>query len=243
MPELLQWDSAFFGFGIGKLELKDAVMLGNEEIEREMQRNKIRLLYIFNKLDDHTDSTRKDGIPERWGATLIDRKVVYGKTLSLDRAAALPMSISQFSGKEPTNQLFSLALQSGIYSRFRLDKNFPQGSFERLYHLWMEKSVRKELADVVLIAGNDPETTGGMVTVSLKNGSASIGLIAVDEKSRGQKLGQQLMAAAEQSAIQAGINQITVATQLDNKSACAFYQHLGYEIKTVIEIFHWWSRG
>jgi dTDP-4-amino-4,6-dideoxy-D-galactose acyltransferase len=240
MPELLQWDSAFFGFGIGKIELKDALILGNKEIEAKMQQNNIRLLYIFNKLDDITDSNRRAEIPEQWGATLVDRKVVYEKTLSLDQTAAFPRSISQFTGNIPTNQLYSLALQSGIFSRFRLDKNFPQGSFEQLYRLWMEKSVRKEMADLVLMAGDDPETTGGMVTVSLKSGNASIGLIAVDEKSRGQKLGQQLMAAAEQSAIQAGLNHITVATQLDNESACAFYQHLGYEKETIWEIFHWW---
>lgn len=239
MIETLQWDSGFFGLGIGKITLAGAVELGSSEIKRQMQQQDIRLLVLFHQQDQNPVPPNSKDFILHTGATLVDRKVVFAKSLEKEKETP-PQGISRLSDHHPTPQLYSLALQSGVYSRFRLDKNFPPGSFERMYKLWLEKSISGELADVVLIAGSDAQSTLGMTTLSLKNEAANIGLIAVDEKARGQKLGRKLMTAAQQIAAQAGKTRITVATQMDNQAACSFYQQLGYQVKEVCEVYHLW---
>lgn len=243
MIEILQWDSEFFGFGIGKIDLAGAVELGSTEIERQMQHQDIRLLYIFHQQDQSPVPLHSKDFTQHTGATLVDRKVVFAKALEEEKEKTTTPGISRIGNHQPTPQLYSLALQSGVYSRFRLDKNFPPGSFGRMYKMWLEKSLSGELADEVLIAGSDPQTTPGMATLSLKNDTATIGLIAVDEKARGQKTGHKLMTAARQIAAQAGKTQITVATQLDNHAACAFYKQLGYEVKEIWQVYHLWREA
>ena len=95
------------------------------------------------------------------------------------------------------------------------------------------------MADEVLVIMRNNHIAG-MVTLTDKNGVGDIGLIAVDEKFRGRKFGQQLVLDAQRWFIQHGCHTSCVITQEDNLPACHLYEKCGYQ-KTKTEFFyHFW---
>ncbi len=240
MIEILPWDSQFFGFGIGRMDLTHGIASGVEKVQHEIKERDIKLLYLFHDLSCEIDKDAKKQFVAHSGAKLVDTKLVYEKSLVMDELVSPPDGVVEFSGDRATGVLYQLALQSGIYSRFRIDLNFPPGSFEKLYCLWMDNSINRKIADNVLVAKGQETQIQGMVTLSLKGEQAVIGLLSVDESARGISLGRKLMIAAEYHALTSGKTFIAVATQRENRSACRFYEKLGYNVISRTEIYHWW---
>ena len=148
-------------------------------------------------------------------------------------------NIVAYTNPTPNKELYDLALQSGEYSRFRIDENFPAGSYEKLYRRWIEQSVCKAMADDVLCYYDDAKIVG-MVTVGVKDNIGSIGLVAVDVKSRGKGVGSVLLEAVDAYFGEKGVSCVEVATQQNNLTACSWYERNGYEVASVTDIYHWW---
>jgi len=184
---------------------------------------------------DWEDSVRRRMV-EQAGARLVDRKVTFRKALPFP-APPWPAGIRPFRGPVPTPGLEALALASGLHSRFRLDPSVPSGVFETLYLTWIRRSVRKELADEVLVA--DGETA--FLTLSREGEDATIGLVAVGEPHRGRGLGKALMAAAEAWGAEHGGRFLSVVTQGGNPAACALYRAAGCALVREEAIYHLWT--
>jgi len=139
-----------------------------------------------------------------------------------------------------------LSLAAGVYSRFHCDPRFPRDKFEELYRIWIERSVRRELADVVLVARDATEPTSGllgMVTVSAAEAAGSIGLIAVAEMARGRGVGRRLIEAAHVWMRQCDAVEGRVVTQRANLPACRLYERAGYRLSTVEHYYHFWPQA
>lgn len=131
-------------------------------------------------------------------------------------------------------QIVSLALDSGKYSRFKKDTRLNQKEFENLYQHWIEKAIDE---DIVLTN----KSLTAMATLSVEEKEASIGLLSVDEKERGKGLGRQLVLAAENEAILSGAETLFIPTQAHNTPACKLYQSLGYTPVQQVYVYHWWK--
>ena len=225
--EALSWDSDFFGLRIGKavVNSKDDVVLlsGYQGL-----RNDFDLLYIF------TTPTISIGLE---GFELVDNKVIYSKQVRGGRP--LDCCARLFNDERPNASLYDLAIQSGVYSRFKLDNRFPVGSFERLYHRWIEQSVCGNMADAVFYVG-DEDDMKGMLTLKIENEVGRIGLVAVNHGCRGNGYGTVLLDTAEYYLYTKQIQTIEVATQLDNTRACHWYEKNGFAKKSVTSIYHLW---
>ncbi len=223
----LQWDSAFFGMKISRIDVcesKDVNVISRDVLCKN------DLVYIFAKpgIGVNVD-----------GSKLVDRKLIYWKNIAEVTACR---NVKPFEGSVPSDDLYSLSLQSGIYSRFKLDTNFPEGSYERLYCRWIEQSVNGAFADVVLCYYAE-EKIAGMVTVSVKDGIGVIGLVAVDSSYRKAGVGSELLRAVDTYLYERKIYRVEVATQYDNKNACAWYEKNGYAVKEQTDIYHWWKKN
>ena len=137
------------------------------------------------------------------------------------------------------DELDKLAIQGGLYSRFKIDPHFKQEQFERLYKLWMENSINKKIADDILIIRKNDAITG-MVTVGKKNEKGIIGLIAVDSKERGKGLGTLLIDAAKSWFVAQGCQIAIVVTQGRNKAACKLYEKCGFHVSKIENYYHFW---
>jgi len=225
----LEWDSDFFGFKIGRADIStDEAGLSLVDIKQNLQ-SRFELLYVFGNSDVSFHESN---------ANLIDRKVVF----SLDNPPCCETNENVMIWPTQfglTEELLELALESGKYSRFRLDDRFPKGSYERLYTCWIEKSVNHSIATEVfcyMIEGKPR----GLVTIDIKEGIGIIGLVAMHKSFQHRGIGTSLMRHVIHYAHEKQCEKLLVATQLDNEPACHLYKKCGMVIDSITKIWHWW---
>lgn len=232
----LAWDSDYLGFGVARLEADNLAPDVLARLIAEARAAGRRLLYLVATPQDAASNASA----REAGAWLADRKVTFAMlVVPAEQAEVIGPAIQPTTIWTP--QLESLALQSGEYSRFRLETHFEPAVFIGLYQRWLRNSLSHEIAREVLVF--DAGQTGsaqGLLTLGVKNGRADIGLLAVDTQARGQRIGQQLVAAARQRTATWGLAELQVVTQLDNEPACGFYRRCGFREWQVEHIYHLW---
>ena len=231
--QLLTWDTEFFKIKTGRIIPTSLQENQLALILTEMRQKGFQLVYWASDHQYAYDFQPYSGI-------LADKKKTYEidlQNFDLDR---LPLPKSEpYSNSLPFSQLEKLAIQSGVFSRFALDNRFPYEKFTTLYKTWIRKSISGEMADEVLVIRLH-DHIAGMVTLSNKNGIGDIGLIAVDEKFRGRKFGQQLVWDAHRWFIKQSCHTAHVVTQGDNLPACRLYKKCGYQEIKIEFYYHFW---
>ncbi|WP_435356925.1 GNAT family N-acetyltransferase [Emticicia sp. SJ17W-69] len=230
----LIWDSQFFGKKIGKI----AVFEKNEGfLEASLARaytEKYELIYVFTEKNIEVS----DEILQKFHGKLVDRKVTYTAKIA-QLQTKNRNHIEEFLQEKASQELYDLAYLSGSHSRFKLDNGFGIENFKRLYREWVNKSVSHAIARKVFVYSN--KKIGGMVTLNVKEETATIGLIAVDETLQGQGIGASLIDACVEFCKNEKIQTLDVPTQMDNLQACRFYEKYGFEIKEINNIYHFWQ--
>ena len=226
----LSWDSQFFSKKIYKLHIESN--LSTEEMI-SLKECGADLVYLFALHPTNKIITLFD----RVGACLYDKKVTYIKPVFPHNGKTFTFSFESIY--ELTPSVEKMAYQSGAFSRFKRDPKLSS-HFQSLYHTWIKKSLKREIADEV-IAAKYGNREIGFISLSIQGGVGKIGLIAVDEDFRGLKVGSQLLAKAEQWFSGKAISFCEVVTQLDNIPACSLYSKNGFNKKQVEYIYHYWK--
>lgn len=224
----LDWDSEFFGKQIGRVDLQsldDAEELALMHYDLKYQYD---LLYVFCK-----EGLSFDAI----GAELVDEKVLYSK---ICQNREIFPDVMLYQQSMPNESLYKLALVSGGYSRFKLDKHLPDGSYEHLYRKWIENACPSEGSNKQIFAYVPDGIARGMITVDYQGDHAHIGLVAIDPEFQHQGLGTKIMSSMEGALYRERVMTIDVITQKANKDACRWYEKNGFKVKSVTPIYHWW---
>jgi dTDP-4-amino-4,6-dideoxy-D-galactose acyltransferase len=225
----LIWDSSFFGYEVGKVEVNNCSFF---DLDDFIQKTKdFKLIYLFSK--------QVLNLPK---IIEVDRKVVLSQFCSEIKGENNTKLQSFNAEKHCFDELKKLALESGIYSRFYLDKNFKNQEYEKLYTRWIENAVNDDTALDIVIALNNSNSIIGFATLNQKNGLlADIGLVAVSKESRGIGVGKQLMEEVVLRSKQFGFEEIQVVTQMNNIAAMNLYQSTNFKIKEITNIYHIWN--
>ncbi len=231
----LEWDSEVFGFNVASLTMNKYDNTYLLSTLKELKKHNYRLVYWSTQMDVEVAISGH-------GGTLVDEKVTYVKELKNEPIISMKSicSIVTYSHTEPESALLDLAQESGVYSRFRLDPFFPHKLFEKLYNIWMVRSVRREIADEVLVAKDLENTICGVITIGEVKGKGDVGLLAVSSRVRGQGLGKLLMLNAEKYLFKQGYTEIQVVTQRKNAQACHLYESCGYKVDKIEKVYHFW---
>ena len=238
--QLLEWDSEFLGFRVGRLAVQQLSVARLVILMDQSRAAGFRLIYL---IADPADATTV-ATANRAGVWLADRKVTFARKTNIPlpvRATTAVGSGDILNATVVTPRLEKLAWQSGEFSRFRRDVQFAPHVFVDLYRQWLQASFTGELAQVVLTYLSP--TTGdetGLLTLAKQVGAARIGLLAVDSAARRQGIGQQLVEAARKQAQHWNCSYLQVVTQCDNGPACRFYQQCGFELVQEEYIYHLW---
>ncbi len=236
MIELLEWDSGFFGYCVAKLNVNGFSINDLSNIREECILKKIRLLYLF------VPQTQVANLEKEIAASkgvLADKKVTYHKNITQNHPHSGQIDIRAYSADISIQKMIDLSLQSGEFSRFRVDKNFMNAEYERLYTEWMYAAIVKRTAFEVLVALAD-NNVAGMITLSKKGVRGEIGLLAVDAGFRGRGIGKKLIEESESLFLQHDFHNIQVVSQLDNKPACKLYESCGYKLQDITYVYHLW---
>jgi dTDP-4-amino-4,6-dideoxy-D-galactose acyltransferase len=232
--ERLEWDSKFFGYPVARIIFDGKEFNHAEYVLQQLISEKIRLTYLFVP-----ESETKLGCwIENIGGIPVDKKVVFHKTT--EKQMQFSNNIVEFRRTDINKDLINLVLQAGEYSRFHSDVNFSNGEYEKLYIEWLTKSLNKELALKTFVAMKNTDFIG-ITTLGEKLKTAEIGLVAVDEKFRGQRIGSDLIRFADNAAKDIGYNEIKVVTQLKNKQACRLYEKCNFKIESITNVYHFWQ--
>lgn len=228
--ELVPWDTENFGIKVGRLICNES--LDFDKALTVAKNNGYRLLYCT--IEDENNE------PEwlRLNAFLADTKLIYQKEIKAEHA--LSAECESYNSGEVSPELYDLAFESGKYSRYRTDRKMPKEIFQKLYTIWIEQSVRKQIANDVIVLKKD-EMIRGMVTYKLKEKLvAEVGLIAVNPSDSKRGFGTMLLENLEQRLALQNIRFIEIPTQLMNKPACRFYEKNKYRIINRKKIYHIW---
>lgn len=234
----LPWDSDFFEIKVGKV-------VG--EIDSEQAFTAVEHNFISEKYDLLYYSHEKElspffNINEKIKSRLVDVKTTFGK--KIDIAAQFDPKIeltNESLDERSSQQLFDLAIQSGEFSRFKIDPKISADKFKRFYETWMVNSLNKSFADAVLVYKIDDEMVG-FITLNSNHNQASIGLIAVDHHYRGMGIGKKLIESGENFMYQQGFKTLQVVTQGENIAACRLYEKCGFRKLNSEYFYHFWSK-
>lgn len=226
----LNWDSKFFNLRIAK-----AVVASQDDVTELSEhakalRERFDLIYIFTEPGLEMPMN---------GACLVDKKAVYSLILNSPTFYDTDKCIECWESLETTESLVSLALVSGKYSRFKIDRRFPVGSYEKLYTQWIKQSVNKSIATEVFCYMID-EYPRGLLTLDRSEDRYIIGLVAVDEDYQHRGIGTALIKHAISNVNEHDGGLISVTTQLDNEQACLLYSKCGFSLESVNWVWHWW---
>lgn len=231
MVECLDWDSDFFKLRIGKVVIasereRDTL----KEISTSIK-NSFDLVYVFSSPEVLVDFTN---------CSLVDQKVVYKKDV-ISPILLSDSRVLEYKEERVSEDLLGLALYSGVYSRFNLDKNLPEGSYERLYARWIEQSVNQQNATRVfcyMLDGNPR----GLITISIKDQHGDIGLVSTHPLYRGRGIGSTMLKHVEHFCAHQGVKELFVPTQRRNLPACHLYEKAGFSEVSCTNVWHWWLR-
>jgi dTDP-4-amino-4,6-dideoxy-D-galactose acyltransferase len=234
--KILDWDSDFLGYPVARI---DSLKKGQKEWKKILAQLKIQGVKLaYWQVQPGNISFQK--FAKENNGKLVDIKTTYSIHLAEYEYIA-DDSIENFENKEPNQQLLNLGIQCGAYSRFSFDKNIPRKKFEELYRLWIINSVKKSMADDVLVYKFQDRMVG-LVTVYEKEKIGNIGLIGVDEEYRGRGIGKALLNAVKNYFYIKGIQKIHVVTQGQNQAACKLYESVGFNVLEQYEFYHFWLR-
>lgn len=230
--EILNWDSEFFGYRIGKVELEEFHTEQYEDLIGLVKKSALKLVYIY-PLDQPSKRTLLvNKVP------LVATNVTFEKE-DIYLIKNIPNTKS-YNADDQYETVEKLALLSGQYSRYKRDSKFSNNEFSKLYTEWIKKSINKEIATDVIIYKITDKIKGFVSYKITSRNEIVIGLIAVDTSEQGQGIGKILMQSIENITFQNSIKKIIVSTQLDNIQAMALYYSCGYTLKKKQEIFHLW---
>ncbi|SDC83431.1 Ribosomal protein S18 acetylase RimI [Algoriphagus faecimaris] len=224
MIEFLPFDTQLFDYPVGSIHWRP-----DFTEERFIESSKdFKLVYIFS---DSPISFSNRGIRH------VDTKVTFEKELKATSPqesirGPLAKGFDEFSPEELETLRF-LALESGLYSRFKQDPRLIHDEFERLYYLWIKQAI---LSGNLLLG----ENLEGMITFSQKNEMGRIGLVAVHPNHRQQGWGKKLILASEHVLFDQGVKTLQIPTQEANLPAMRLYKNLGYRIVEKSYVYHFW---
>lgn len=228
----LEWDSNFFGYNVGKIVISDPKYFNKLEFQSEIEN--YNLIYVYSKHEVNIN-----------GFKLVDEKVTFSQNLSnlKNIGNEFDKEIRIFNeNQDQLNDLKELAIESGVYSRFNIDKNFSNNEFQKLYNEWILNSLSKKNVFNVFVCLNDDKKIIGFITVGEKTKNTSlIGLIAVKKEARGMGVAKQLILKAIQESIKKNYKEMEVITQEDNLAAMELYKKTNFQIKNKINIYHFWN--
>jgi len=233
--ELLEWDTNFFGFRIGRLRGNTLTESKIKQAETWSACNRIRCLYFLA----HPDDMLTTRLAEEHGFQLVDLRLTFECKITAPLLSMVDFLHPLLPEEMPA--LERLARAGFTHSRFFHDTGFPRERAEALYEVWIKRDFQ-DPSSIVLVAASAGGSPHGFISCRLEPGQevASVGLIGVSAEGRGKGTGKALLNGALTWAGEHGATRLEVVTQGRNIAAQRLYQRGGFLIRFLELWYHKW---
>lgn len=200
-----------------------------ERIDRWAGEHNVACVYFLASGDDPASAHNAEDA----GFHLMDLRTELRRD-----AAPLPAEGLRLAREDDRDVLRGIARSSHGITRFYADPKFPDERCDDLYATWIDRSL-DGWAQAVLVVETDGVPLG-YVSVHLNGERGWIGLIAVDERARGRRLGEALSRGAVDWCAAEGARSVSVVTQGRNAAALRTFERAGFRAQSVGIWFHKW---
>ena len=170
-------------------------------------------------------------------ASLATRSIKKGAKLAALELAVRMVDLTTLEGADTPGKVRGLCAKA--LQPDPADPAVPPEKARELFALWLKRSVRHEIADVVFVAAVEGRPVS-YISGSLTNGLGSIGLVGVHEEARKRGIGLAMVRHLLEWFRQRGAAKITVVTQGRNSGSQRVYQRCGFVTQSVRVWFHRW---
>lgn len=232
--EIAEWDSEFFGFKVAKINHFDSI----EEfdfIRKELKSNQVELAYVFSEPNSNIDTILKTS-----NVFLADEKVTFSRKIDEIINNVDDSFIEDYQDAIVTDKMLDIAIQTSEYSRFRVDVNFKNEEFKKLYYQWIKNAVENQGKGKLFIYQEGIVLKGLIYLKEINDNIGAISLIGVDQGYRGEQIGTKLIDQAVAYFNKLGKKEVQVVTQNANVLACNFYTKNGFHIIDTVNVYHLW---
>ena len=233
----LVWDTEFFGCRIARVNDHTLDERRGAQIAAWCEAHAIDCLYFLASSDD--PATQHYAAHQ--GYLLQDIRVVLDWTPSPEDLYPQDTQIHiRQAEAADLSALLPIAHDAYTQSRFYSDPRFSREKCAQLYEIWLERSIRREIADAIFVAEHQSQPAAFVTCKILPDGKGEIGLVGVSEAARGRGYGQHLLATAQAYFRGQGVQRVEVATQGRNIGAQRLYQRCGFRTASVWLWYHQW---
>jgi len=235
---LLEWDSKFFGFPIGRINKNNINESDYFEIETFSRKNKLRLLQFQCDVNDPISILTAESL----GFHFADYRVNY--LMEIQDKEILELHLSDEFCVRHAYEADSLALQNiagSTYrsSRYYFDLNFPRDKVDEFYKNWVSKSVIGLFDDLTLVF-EYKNIVIGFICITICEHTARFTLVGMHEKYSNKGLGKIFFKQAINMLKKKRLRYIKTITQGRNIIAQNFYNKVGFKIEHVEIYYHLW---
>ncbi len=228
MIKKIEWDSNFF-----ELQIGEKIIENHNIIDLEI--DGFDLLYIKSQNEIDLEFTN-------YKNTFSDQIIIFQRDCSEIKQTVQSQNIVPFSKTNfAISELYNLGYESGKFSRFKMDKNFDNQKFQKLYRLWIDNSLNGLMADELMVYCQNDKLTG-FLSYKTNQNIATYCLFAVLPEYRGKGIGKLLLENVAQKLSKQGVKKILIPTQKSNEIACNLYKNLGFEVSEIKFIKHYWKK-
>jgi dTDP-4-amino-4,6-dideoxy-D-galactose acyltransferase len=229
LVEPLEWDTEFFGFPIGRVNLEAATAETLRTIESEAR--DLGLLCLYGALDPSDVDTAY--LAQRFGHRLVEVAIKFGRR-------AVPFSPKPTASKVRRGTPEDLpALEDSIatlapWSRFAADPRFGPVAAQRMFRAWVDRAARDGEERMLLISEDETGITG--LSTHVRTPIPRVDLMGVITQGSGASwaLMDGLVAWADGGPIEAG------PCAARNLAPLRFLEHCGFDIVQTQYLFHRW---
>lgn len=234
---ILDWDSAFFGLGIGRAwpPIDEA---GARRVVGWAAANAVDCTYLLLDCSDLASARSAIGVGFRFVDVRVTLMRVGPETLA---ASPGPATIRPAS-PDDVPSLTTIAEEAHGDTRFAVDPGFPAGRARALYAAWITTCCQGG-ADIVFVHEAAGRPAGYITCRRQPDGVGEIGLFGLAEWARGRGIGRALVEAALAWFRQNDITVVRVVTQGRNRGALRLYERCGFYTESVELWFHRWTAG
>jgi dTDP-4-amino-4,6-dideoxy-D-galactose acyltransferase len=233
--QLLEWDTAFFGFRVARVRVHHLTPDSIKAIETWCAEQNITCLYFLAEMDDPLTTY----LAETHDFRLVDVRVTFDMRGDAIQNKPIGLMVRLYQDSDlPT--LIEIARVSYSDSRYYFDPCFSRAQCDVMYETWIKRSC-EGFADAVFVCEIDRQPVG-FITCHLKDGVGQIGLVGVAETARGKSVGRSLVIQALQWFQINEADSVTVVTQGRNIAAQRLYQRCGFNTREMQLWYHRWFR-